>query len=83
MGPEEPNNELPQNLGLTVGFIGTVIIAIGYFVDMIGEGIELAELRRSQEINNEEGLQQSNQLSQLHNKLDYLINEIEEIKRRG
>lgn len=83
MEPEDPNNELPQNLGLTVGFIGTVIVVIGYFVDMIGEGIGLAELRRSQEIEKQDGLQQSKQLSQIHNKLDYLINEIEEIKRRG
>lgn len=91
MLPEDPNNyELPIGLGAKVGFIGTVLAAIGYVFDAIGEGIELAEIARAEDIAKKEQLeqqeqqqQQQQQLSDIQEKLDHLLNEIEALKKRG
>lgn len=81
--PEDPSNQLPPRLGATVGLIGAIIITIGFIVDTLGEGIELSETIKKDKIATKEAGQQQLQLQQIHNKLDYLMNEVNEIKRRG
>ncbi|TQR17493.1 hypothetical protein [Psychrobacillus vulpis] len=80
---EGPNNELPPNLGLTVGFISSVILSIGYVVGTIGEGIVLYETNRAEKLEKQAAVDQQKQMSDIQSKLEYLINEIEELKKRG
>ena len=88
MLPEDPYNyELPTGLGAKVGFIGTVVTVIGYIIDAIGEGIELAEIAQVEDAAKKEQQQQQQQqqqqLSDIQEKLDHLLNEIEALKKRG
>ncbi|WP_144510484.1 hypothetical protein [Bacillus sp. FJAT-22090] len=83
MRPEDPNDELPPNLGLTIGFISSVILSIGYIIDTIGEGVTLYEANRALEIAKQDALEQNQQLSDILSKLNYLVDEIEELKKRG
>lgn len=88
MNPLDPNeqqeNESEQqgNLAAKVGFLGTVVVTIGYIIETIGEGIALSEL--AQEEKNVEQKKQANQqqLSDIQSKLDYLIKEIDTMKKR-
>lgn len=81
MIPEDPNDELPPNFGLTVGFIASVILSIGYVVDTIGTGIALYEANRDfKEIERAEQDQQQ-QISDIQRKLDYLVDEMEALKK--
>lgn len=82
MIPEDPNNQLPPRVGATVGLIGAAIITIGFIVDTIGEGIELSETLRRDEIEKRSNKNQQLQFKQIHQKLDRLVNEIDEMKRR-
>ncbi|QUG40042.1 hypothetical protein KD050_12005 [Psychrobacillus sp. INOP01] len=82
LDPIEPENEQPANLAAKVGFLGTVVVTIGYIIEAISEGIALSEL--AQEEKNVEKKEQINQqqLSDIQSKLDYLIKEIETTKKR-
>lgn len=83
MLPEDPNIELPSRVGLTIGIIGAVIISIGFIIDTIGEGIELSEILQRDEIDRNAKIRQKQQFNQIQSKLDFLIGEIEELKKRG
>ncbi|QFF97530.1 hypothetical protein PB01_01160 [Psychrobacillus glaciei] len=83
MFPEDPNDELPTRLGLAVGLIGSVIITIGFIINTIGEGIELSEINRKDEIDRKAGLRNKEHFNQIQRKLDFLLSEIDELKRRG
>ena len=83
MTPEDPNNELPPNSGETIVFLGSVILTIGYIVGTIGEGIVLSESSREEEAVKKASLEQQEQLSDIQSKLDYLVSEIEVLKKRG
>lgn len=83
MIPEDTNNQLPPRLGATVGFIGAAIITIGFIIDTIGEGIELSETLRRDEIDRQSIKKQQLQFKQIQQKLDRLVDEIDEMKRRG
>jgi hypothetical protein len=83
MIPEDPNNDPPTRVGATVGLIGAVIITIGFILDTIGEGIELSETLQRDENEKKAKLRQKQQFNQIQNKLDFLIGEIEELKKRG
>lgn len=83
MMPEYPDNDQPSNLGLTIGFIGTVIVTLGYIVETIGEGIELSETLRAEKNEKQAALEQSKQLSEIQSKLNYLVDEIAALKKRG
>jgi hypothetical protein len=82
LDPIEPENEETTNLAAKVGFLGTVIVTIGYIIETIGEGIALSEL--AQEEKNIEQKKQVNQqqLSDIQSKLDYLIKEIDTMKKK-
>jgi len=83
MIPEDPNNELPPNSGETILFLSSVILTIGYIVGTIGEGIVLSESSREEEVVKKASLEQQKQLSDIQSKLDYLVSEIEVLKKRG
>jgi NhaP-type Na+/H+ or K+/H+ antiporter len=83
MFPEDPNDERPTYLGLTVGVIGAAIISIGFILDTIAQGIELSEIKRKDEIDRKAGGRNMEQLNQIQRKLDFLLNEVDELKRRG
>ncbi|MFJ7825851.1 hypothetical protein [Psychrobacillus sp. NPDC096623] len=78
----EPENEQKTNLAEKVGFLGSVVVTIGYIIETIGEGIALSEL--AQEEKNVEQTKQVNQqqLSDIQHKLDYLIKEIDMMKKK-
>lgn len=80
----DSNNELPPNLTpAVVGFIGTIIVTLGYIIETVGEGMELAQITQEEETIAREKEVQNEQLSQIQTKLDYLVKEIEELKKRG
>lgn len=88
MNPLDPNeleNEQPNNkLSAKVGFLGSVVATIGYIITTIGEGIALSEqdqVEKNVENKDEENLKQQ-QLSDIQGKLDYLINEINTMKKK-
>ncbi|MFJ5771068.1 hypothetical protein [Psychrobacillus sp. NPDC093180] len=81
MIPEDPNDELPPNLGLTVGFIASVILSIGYVVDTIGTGIALYEANRDYKAAERAAQDQQQQISDMQNKLDQLLGQMEELKK--
>ncbi|WP_143128302.1 hypothetical protein [Psychrobacillus sp. OK032] len=82
MMPKDPSSQLPPRVGATVGLIGAAIITIGFIVDTIGEGIELSETLRRDEIEKRSIKKQQLQFKQIHQKLDRLVDEIDEMKRR-
>lgn len=81
MIPDDPNDELPPNLGLTVGFIASVILSIGYVVDTIGTGIALYEANRDYKEATRAAQDQQQQISDIQNKLDQLLGQMEELKK--
>lgn len=88
MRPDEPNDGLPPNFGLTVGFIGSVILSLGYIVGTIGEGIALYEANRDflkEERAAQEGQRaaqdQQKQISEIQDKLDSLLDQMEAMKK--
>lgn len=83
MIPEDPKKELPPNSGETILFLSSVIHTIGYIVGTIGEGIILSELSREEEVVKKASLEQQKQLSDIQSKLDYLVSEMEVLKKRG
>lgn len=87
--PEDPNNENEIPTSATVEFIGTVVLTLGYVIVAIAEGIALSELAQSKEkeeqeakLVNQASQEQKEQLSDIQSKLDYLVNEIEMLKKR-
>ena len=83
MIPEDPNNDLPPHFGETIEFLGSVILTIGYIVSTIGEGIVLSELTQAKEDEKKSSIKQDEQLSDIQSKLDYLVSEMEVLKKRG
>lgn len=81
MIPDEPNDGLPPNFGLTVGFIASVILSIGYVVDTIGTGIVLYEANRDYKEAGRAAQDQQQQISDMQNKLDQLLGQMEEMKK--
>lgn len=81
MIPDEPNDGLPPNFGLTVGFIASVILSIGYVVDTIGTGIALYEANRDYRQAGCAEQDQQQQISDIQNKLDQLLGQMEELKK--
>lgn len=82
MIPEDPNNELPPNLSDTIGFIGSVIVTFGYIIGTLGEGIALSEAARAEQKDKQAGLEQQQQMKQIQSKLDYLVHEMETLKKK-
>lgn len=80
--PNEPENELPTNLADKVGFLGTVVVTIGYIIETIGEGIALSELAQEEKSVEQNKQVNQKQLSDIQSKLDYLINEINAMKKK-
>ncbi|WP_391119101.1 hypothetical protein [Psychrobacillus sp. L3] len=83
MFPEDPHDELPTRVGLAVGLVGSVIISIGFIINTIGEGIALSEINRKDEIDRKASLRNREHFNQIQRKLDFLLSEIDELKRRG
>ncbi|PZX02993.1 hypothetical protein C7437_10889 [Psychrobacillus insolitus] len=83
MIPEDPKNDLPPHFGETIEFLGSVILTIGYIVSTIGEGIVLSELTQAKEDEKKSSIKQDEQLSDIQSKLDYLVSEMEVLKKRG
>ncbi|MFB5086635.1 hypothetical protein PGC35_05350 [Psychrobacillus sp. PGGUH221] len=88
--PEDPNNENEIPTSATVEFIGTVVLTLGYVIVAIAEGIALSELAQAKEkeeqeakLVNQSSQEQKEQLSDIQSKLDYLVNEIEMLKKKG
>ncbi|TQR14147.1 hypothetical protein [Psychrobacillus soli] len=82
MRPDEPNDDgLPPNFGLTVGFIASVILSIGYVVDTIGTGIALYEANRDFKEVEKAAQDQQQQITDIQNKLDQLLGQMEELKK--
>lgn len=88
--PEDPNNEREIPTSTTVEFIGTVVLTLGYVIVAIAEGIALSELAQAKEkeeqeakLVNQASQEQKEQLSDIQSKLDYLVNEIEMLKKKG
>lgn len=88
--PEDPNNENEIPTSTTVEFIGTVVLTLGYVIVAIAEGIALSELAQAKEkeeqeakLVNQASQEQKEQLSDIQSKLDYLVNEIEMLKKKG
>lgn len=88
--PEDPNNENEIPTSATVEFIGTVVLTLGYVIVAIAEGIALSELAQAKEkeeqeakLVNQTSQDQKEQLSDIQSKLDYLVNEIEMLKKKG
>ncbi|ALC86976.1 hypothetical protein AM499_14965 [Bacillus sp. FJAT-22090] len=88
--PEDPNNENEIPTSTTVEFIGTVVLTLGYVIVAIAEGIALSELAQAKEKEEQEAKlvnlasqEQKEQLSDIQSKLDYLVNEIEMLKKKG
>ncbi|WP_277584583.1 hypothetical protein [Psychrobacillus antarcticus] len=82
LDPVEPENEETTNLADKVGFLGTVIVTIGYIIETIGEGIALAELEKEEKNVQQNKQENQQQLSDIQSKLDYLIKEIETLKKK-
>ncbi|MEI4769903.1 hypothetical protein WAX74_09635 [Psychrobacillus sp. FJAT-51614] len=88
MFPEDPNNEIPTSD--IIAFIGSVVVTFGYFIETISEGIALSELAQAKD-KEEQGAklvkqanqEQKDQLSDIQSKLNYLVNEIEMLKKKG
>ncbi|MDF2064885.1 hypothetical protein [Bacillus sp. Cr_A10] len=88
--PEDPNNENEIPTSTTVEFIGTVVLTLGYVIVAIAEGIALSELAQAKDkeeqeakLVNQSSQEQKEQLSDIQSKLDYLVNEIEMLKKKG
>ncbi|KQL37446.1 hypothetical protein [Psychrobacillus sp. FJAT-21963] len=88
--PEDPNNENEIPTSATVEFIGTVVLTLGYVIVAIAEGIALSELAQAKDkeeqgakLVNQTSQDQKEQLSDIQSKLDYLVNEIEMLKKKG
>ncbi|MGE7977338.1 hypothetical protein [Psychrobacillus sp. NPDC093200] len=69
------------NLGLTLGFLGSVFETLGLLIGTIGEGVILQEMVEEEQTEKKIRSEQKNQLSQIEKKLDYVIKELEELKR--
>ena len=87
MNPLDPNeleNEQPNKLSTKVGFLGSVVATIGYIIATIGEGIALSEQEEAVKNaeNKDQDKQKQQQLSDIEGKLDYLINEINTMKKK-
>lgn len=82
LDPIEPENDETTKLAAKVGFLGTAVVTLGYIIVAISEGIALSELE--QEEKNVEQKKQVNQqqLFDIQSKLDYLIKEIDTLKKK-
>lgn len=85
MTPQDPNeleNEQTTNLAEKVSFLGSVVVTIGYIIETIGEGIALSELEKEEKKSAQKQQVNQQQLSDIQSKLDYLIKEIETMKKK-
>ncbi len=81
---QSKNNEKfieQPNLGLTLGFLGSVFETLGLLIGTIGEGVILQEMVEEEQSEKKIRSDQKNQLSQIEKKLDYVIKELEALKR--
>ncbi|MEK3973701.1 hypothetical protein [Psychrobacillus sp. FSL K6-1267] len=81
---QSKNNEKfieQPNLGLTLGFLGSVFETLGLLIGTIGEGVILQEMVEEEQVEKKIRSDQKNQLSQIEKKLDYVIKELELLKR--
>jgi len=81
------NEEEPVSLGITVGFLGSILVTLGFVVQNIADAIAISELKEREQ-NNSSSKKEKNsssvkQLNEIQSKLDFLINEIETLKKRG
>jgi len=82
LDPNEPENEQPINLAAKVGFLGTVVVTIGYIIEAISEGIAISELAQEEKHVEQAKQVDQQQLSDIQSKLDYLINEMNTMKKK-
>ena len=82
-------NDEPITVGITVGFLGSLLVTLGFIVQNIAEAITISELREREQnpsppsSNKDNGNGSIQQLTEIQSKLDFLINEIETLKKRG
>lgn len=82
LGPNESENEETTNLAAKVGFLGTVVVTLGYIIEAISEGIALSELTQEEKKVEQSKQVNQQQLSDIQHKLDYLIKEIDSMKKK-
>lgn len=84
LDPNEPENEqlAPAPLAAKVSFLGTVIVTMGYIIEAISEGIALTELAQEEKTVEQNKQVNQQQLSDIESKLDYLIKEIDTMKKK-
>lgn len=80
--PIEPENEQPANLSEEIEFLGNFVTTVGFIIRTIGEGIGLSELAQEEQIIQQRNQVNQQQLSDIQSKLDYLIKEVDMIKKR-
>lgn len=81
MIPEDPYDELPPNLALRIGVLGSALVSLGFIVNTIAAGVELYEANRDDEIEARAAREQKRQVSEMQNKLDRLLEQIEAMKK--
>ncbi len=84
----ENTEDEPVNLAITVGFLGSILVTLGFVVQNIADAIAISELRENGQNNStstskKEKGSSSKQLNEIQQKLDFLINELEGLKKRG
>ncbi|MBD7944686.1 hypothetical protein MKZ20_01145 [Psychrobacillus sp. FSL K6-2684] len=83
MNPKNNDKSSEQpNLGATLDFLGSVVVTLGFLIGTIGEGITLQENLEEEQSEKKSKSNQKLQLSQIEKKLDYVINELEALKRK-
>ncbi|MEK3979239.1 hypothetical protein MKY37_09080 [Psychrobacillus sp. FSL K6-2836] len=82
LDPNEPENEQTTNLAAKVGFLGTVVTTIGYIIEAISEGIAISELAEEEKNIEQKKQADQQQLSDIQSKLDYLIKEMNTMKKK-
>ena len=82
LDPNESENEETTNLAAKVGFLGTVVVTLGYIIEAISEGIALSELTQEEKKVDQSKQVNQQQLSDIQHKLDYLIKEIDSMKKK-
>ncbi|MER2260861.1 MAG: hypothetical protein ABS934_02525 [Psychrobacillus sp.] len=79
------NNDQPSeqpNLAATLDFLGSAVITLGFLIGTIGEGIALQEISEKEQSEKKSKNNQKLQLSQIEKKLDYVIKELEALKKK-
>jgi len=79
------------SLGVTVGFLGSILVTLGFIVQNFADAIVISELKENEQRNSSTSSKKeknnssisAKQLDDIQRKLDLLINEMETLKKRG